>query len=116
MRTLTTAQAKAMAALNRGPRAKRARPKPQLQAIAMQASLLASATDPEVPPHIRAACARAWEVLEERLRILSNTPLPGQLRPDLEQRRTSRSRKPKAMLSISPSDLPSSGEPSSGGS
>ena len=28
-------------------------------------------------------CARAFDVLEERLRILKGKPLPGQLRPDL---------------------------------
>lgn len=30
----------------------------------------------------KAACARAWDVLQERIRILRGQPLPGQLRPD----------------------------------
>jgi len=45
------------------------------------------ATDATMPASARASCARAWEVLEERKRILRGKPLPGQLRPELEQMR-----------------------------
>lgn len=58
----------------------------------MQRSLLKAATDERVPAGYRAQCARAWDCLEERKRILRNKPLPGQLRPDLEQKK----KKPKA--------------------
>ena len=75
----------------------------------MQASLLLSATDKSVPPHIRAACARAWDVLEERLRIIDGKPLPGQLRPELQalrELRRGRQSAHKALLAINPADLP----------
>ncbi len=104
MRVLTSAEAKAMQTKSRKRGSKNAR----AEVLEIQRILMADIRNLKTPPHIRAACARAWEVLEERLRILNCKPLPGQLRPDLEQRRTSRARKPKAMLSISSGDLPSS--------
>jgi len=70
----------------------------------MQASLLEAACNRDVPAHIRAACARSWDVLEERLRIMDGKPLPGQLRPDLDQKRQAR-RKPTLLASL-PSDPP----------
>lgn len=103
MPTLTSEQAKAMQAKRRS----HGRQKPRAQILRMQESLLASATDPKVPPNVRAACARSWDVLEERLRILDNKPLPGHLRPELAQlREARRSRTRKALLSISSADLP----------
>ena len=87
-------------------RQRNGRPRPRSQIIRMQASLLASATDPAVEPHIRAAAARAWDVLEERLRIIDGKPLPGHLKP--EQQRNARKQAHKAVLSIAASDLPAS--------
>jgi hypothetical protein len=104
MHTLTREQALAMRAKRKGNN----RPKPRSQVIRMQASLLLSATDPNVQPHIRAQCARAWDVLEERLRIIDGKPLPGQLRPDLVQATASRSKRlgPPARLKVMPSSKP----------
>ena len=53
------------------------------QLLDMQAVLLADVLNPRTKPTDRAQCARAYDVLEERLRILKGKPLPGQLRPDL---------------------------------
>jgi hypothetical protein len=79
------------------------------QLVAMQHSLFGLVQDATVPPHIRAACARAWSDLQERKRVVDGKPLPGQLRPELQQlREARRSRTRKAMLSIAPGDLPSS--------
>jgi len=88
-------------------RQRNGRPKPRSQIIRMQASLLASATDPAVEPHIRAAAARAWDVLEERLRIIDGKPLPGHLKPERESR-SRRAQAHKAVLSIAAADLPAS--------
>jgi len=38
--------------------------------------LMADILDPEVPAGYRAQCARAWDVLEERKRILRMKPKP----------------------------------------
>jgi len=83
------------------------RPKPRTQILRMQASLLVGATDATIPLHIRAAAARAWDVLEERLRIIDGKPLPGHLKPERESR-SRRAQAHKAVLSIAASDLPSS--------
>lgn len=40
------------------------------------------AENPKTKPHIRAQCVRAWDILEERKRILRGKPLPGQFRPE----------------------------------
>ena len=53
------------------------------QAVEMQATLQADIQNPITKPQIRAACVRAWDILEERKRILRGRPLPGHLRPDL---------------------------------
>ena len=103
--TLSSDQARAMATKRKGNN----RPKPRSQIIRMQAHLLANATNKDVPPHIQAACARAWDVLEERLRIMSGKPLPGQLRPELQalrELRRGRQSAHKALLAINPNDLP----------
>jgi hypothetical protein len=54
--------------------------------VDMQRTMFALTQDSKVAPHIRAACARAWRDLQETKRIMDGKPLPGQLRPDLEQR------------------------------
>ena len=105
MPSLTSADAAALARR----RQRNGRPRPRSQILKMQASLLSGATDAAVPLHIRAAAARAWDVLEERLRIIAGKPLPGNLRPELDQLaslRQSRRNARKAMLSIAPADLP----------
>ena len=60
---------------------------PLSQIIVMQEQLYAEVTNPKVKGHIKAACARAWEDLEERRRILLNRPLPGSLKPEPRQRK-----------------------------
>jgi hypothetical protein len=67
---------------------------PRSELIEMQQRLLADVRNPTTKPSDRAMCARAYDVLEERLRILANKPLPGQLRPDLRLEQS----KPKRML------------------
>ena len=69
---------------------------PRGDIIDVQRILLADIRNPKTMPHIRAQCARAYDVLEERLRILNNKPLPGQLRPDLQQQKQSK-RKPSLL-------------------
>lgn len=59
------------------------RPKSYAQAAVMQTVLEADIVNPATKPQIRAACVRAWDILEERKRILRGRPLPGHLRPDL---------------------------------
>ena len=53
--------------------------------VDLQRTMHKLAQDDSVPPHIRAQCARAWSDLQERKRIMDGKPLPGQLRPDLQQ-------------------------------
>lgn len=86
MPTLSTVQAVALQRLRR--RNGTRNPRAELREI--QAVLLRDIRNPETPPHIRAQCARAFNDCEERLRILNGKPLPGQLRPDLEQRKPRR--------------------------
>ena len=62
----------------------------------MQQTLFELTQDAKVMPHIRAACARAWSDLQERKRVLDGKPLPGQLRPDLQQVKE-RKRKPSLL-------------------
>jgi hypothetical protein len=57
-------------------------------------------------PHIRAQCARAYDVLEERLRILSGKPLPGMLRPDLALEREAKKGKRKAPALLPMPEVP----------
>jgi hypothetical protein len=103
----TSANAAACAAL----RTRIGRPKPRSQILRMQAALLADVESKDTPAGYRAQCARAWEVLEERLRIMDGKPLPGQLRPDLDQKRNAR-RKPTLLASL-PSDPPPADMPPS---
>ena len=76
---------------------------PRSELAEIQALLLADIRNPLTAPSIRAQCARAYEVLEERLRILNGKPLPGQLRPDLEQKRKLK-HKPSALISLPTDD------------
>ena len=76
---ITTANARDIVRLRR--RSGRQTSKTQL--LDMQARLLRDVLDPATKPTDAAMCARAFDVLEERLRILKGKPLPGQLRPDL---------------------------------
>jgi hypothetical protein len=79
MSTLTSTQAQAMARSRR----RFGRQTAKTQLLDMQAVLLRCVLDPDTKPSDAAQCARAFDVLEERIRILRGKPLPGQLRPDL---------------------------------
>jgi hypothetical protein len=69
--------------------------------VALQRRMWAKAHDDKVPVHIQAACTRVWRDLQETKRIMDGKPLPGMLRPDLEQRGTNKSRRQK-MPSVLP--------------
>jgi hypothetical protein len=60
------------------------------QIVEMQRELHRLTLDSKVTPRERAQCARAWADLQEKKRILDGKPMPGHLRPDLEQRKTRR--------------------------
>ena len=79
--------------------------------VTMQRVLWKRVQDSSVPPHIQAQCARAWRDLQDMKRIMDGKPLPGQLRPDLDQKRNAR-RKPTLLASL-PSDPPPATEPPS---
>lgn len=53
------------------------------QAVALQKLIMADIENPATKASVRAGCVRAWDILEERKRILRGKPLPGHLRPDL---------------------------------
>ena len=78
VKTLSSAQASALARLRRRPGGR----SPRSQLVDMQNVLMAEVLNPATKAADKAACARAFEVLEERIRILNGKPLPGQLRPD----------------------------------
>jgi hypothetical protein len=52
------------------------------QAFEMQLVLFRVVMDDATPPQGRALCARAWDVLEDRKRIIRGKPLPGAYRPE----------------------------------
>lgn len=61
------------------------------QILDMQDILYRDCHDPNVPAGYRAQCARAWDVLEERKRILRGIPAP---RPvDTVQQQQTRARR-----------------------
>ena len=62
------------------------------QILELQQVLYNTTVDEQTKPLERASCARAWEVLEERLRILRGKPLPGQLQPGERPKRSGRRR------------------------
>lgn len=64
--------------------------------VDMQRTLFQRAQNPKTPAHIAAQCARAWRDLQDMKRIMDGKPLPGQLRPDLQQVKE-RKRKPSLL-------------------
>lgn len=56
------------------------------QLLEMQSVLHADSINLELDPKSRAACACAWDKLEERKRILRNRPLPGSLKPEAKSK------------------------------
>ena len=70
------------------------------QALYLQGLIICRVQDKKCTNMALAALARAWDLLEDRKRILRGVPLPGQLRPDLDPVqlmkavKRSRSRKP----------------------
>lgn len=54
---------------------------PYRKACAIQDVLKGLIDNKETEPKDVAACARAWDVMEERKRILRGKPLPGALKP-----------------------------------
>ncbi len=101
MHTLTSDQARVISRTRR----RYGRASARTQLLDMQAKLLADVLNPATKPLERAACARAYEVLEERIRIINGKPLPGHLKP--ETPRTLRKRT-KAIIAIASADLPPS--------
>ena len=55
---------------------------PLTEAVELQKLCMKLARQPKVRAIDLAALARAWDILEDRKRILRGRPLPGQLRPD----------------------------------
>ena len=70
----------------KAPFPRRGKTRDRMQAIAIQRVLEQTILDPETPAQSRASCAAAWTRIQEAKRIIDGKPLPGQLRPDLEQR------------------------------
>ncbi len=56
------------------------------QLLQMQDVLFTATLNPEADLKDKAACARAWEQLEERKRIMRGKPLPGSHRPELPRK------------------------------
>ncbi len=83
------------------------------QAVVIQRRLEATILDPDTPASSVASCAAAWTRVQEAKRIIDGKPLPGQLRPDLEQRKAKRQRPSRAIVSIASADLPAA-DPSAG--
>ena len=77
----------ATVAIPRIPLPRRGPSRDRRQIVEMQRELHALTLDPNVPPRERAQCARAWADLQEKKRVLDGKPMPGHLRPDLEQKR-----------------------------
>lgn len=70
--------------------------------VDMQHVLYARTTDPNVPAHIQAQCARAWKDLQEAKRIIDGKPLPGQLRPDLQPKQSKAFGRPRSISVLKP--------------
>jgi hypothetical protein len=80
---------------------------PVSEAILYQRLIMIKALDPKISAISLATLIRAWDVLEERKRILRGRPLPGQLRPDLDPVQLAKAAKrAKARM---PHDIPGSG-------
>jgi len=69
------------------PKTRPTRPRSYTKAREIQQLIYEDIKQPDLKPSIRAGCARAWDVIEERCRILLGKPMPGQLRPDLVPRK-----------------------------
>ena len=93
MPTLLPEQAKAMNAkrTRKGPR------NPRSIFILAQQRLLTHIDNPKTTAANLAKCVLALDKAEERIRILSNKPLPGQLRPDLQQVKQSKRKGPSLL-------------------
>lgn len=98
MAILSSEQAKAMAAKRRT----FGRRNPRKTILELQELLLKDMRKPKLSPAIRAKCAIAFDKLEDRLRVLANKPMPGQLRPDLrlEREQNQRRRSKPAVLPL----------------
>lgn len=57
-------------------------------ALKLQKLLMTDAENPETPAAVRAQVARAWEVLEERKRIIRMKPKPRDLDTTAQPKRT----------------------------
>ena len=64
-------------ALSRDSRRRLSRKSKVRQCLEMQESLYCVVRDQDAKPLERASCARSWDVLEERIRILRNRVKPG---------------------------------------
>jgi hypothetical protein len=73
-------------------------------AIAMQTVMLQCVCNADEKATVRAACARAWCDLEERKRILRGTPMPGNLRPELQPKRGRRAQRDATLSPVLPSE------------
>jgi len=57
------------------------------QLFDLQDVLYKDAVNEATPAKDKAACARAWEALEERKRIMRGKPLPGSFKPEAKPKR-----------------------------
>lgn len=75
--------------------------------VDMQRTMFALTQDTKVAAHVRAACARAWRDLQETKRIMDGKPLPGMLRPDLDQRGANKRHRHKLPSMMTLPEVPS---------
>lgn len=93
----------------RNQRAERTRTRSHVRNLLdLQDMLLSDARRDDISTRERAYTALAWERLEERLRILRNRPLPGNLRPASEPRK--RTRRIAVDIARPEPEMPPSGE------
>ena len=61
-------------------------------ALELQTLLLEDCRNKDTKPAVRAVCARTWDILEERKRVLRKVPMPKAIdvSKDKEQRRAAR--------------------------
>jgi len=67
------------------------------QAHEMQQVLYQIVMDDKATPSVKASCARVWTLLQDTRRVIRGKPLPGHLRPELEQKRKAKNR-PSALF------------------
>jgi hypothetical protein len=75
----------AVALPSHSPKTRPTKPKAYSQCVTIQALVQKDIENPTTKPSIRAGCVRAWDILEERKRILRGKPLPGYLRQELRK-------------------------------